>query len=196
MPDGFSHASSTALSVLDSVQVRFLRVLGVTEESALIDHSLAPLSIRRDIAILGLIHRSVIGQGPPMFARVFRLSPPSSSAPLRSSRSRSSPLYSRQFRDPCNASAPDYVLRSPLGGVRLYNILPEAIARQPIVHAFTTLRCFVPGSTQATTSGKVCYRGASRSLSTLSWRIARGRRRKQGFFLPPSLPSPLLVRCF
>eukprot|EP00959_Pyramimonas_sp_CCMP1952_P413158 8657694-Pyramimonas_sp.AAC.1 len=51
-----SHASSTALSVLDSVQYRFLRALEVTEESALKGHCLAPLSVRRDIAILGLIH--------------------------------------------------------------------------------------------------------------------------------------------
>ena len=157
-----SHASTTALSVLDSVQVRFLRVLEVTEESALIDYSLAPLSVRRDIAILGLIHRSVIGQGPPMFARFFRLSPPSSSAPLRSSRSRSSPLHSRQLCDPCNASAPDYVFRSPLGGVRLYNILPEAIVRQPTVHEFqSTLQSFLCSRVHA---------GDDQWKSLLSWR--------------------------
>ena len=40
--------------------------------------NLAPLETRRDVAILGLIHRTVLGCGPRHFASMFRLSPPSS----------------------------------------------------------------------------------------------------------------------
>ena len=58
------HASSTALAELDLVYSRLLRVAGLTQEDSLLEFGLAPLNSRRDIAMLGLIHRTVIGEGP------------------------------------------------------------------------------------------------------------------------------------
>ena len=49
------HATKTVLCLLDDLQTRFLRELGITAEAALFDFSLAPLPIRRDIALLGFI---------------------------------------------------------------------------------------------------------------------------------------------
>ena len=154
-----SHASSSALSVIESVQHMFLRALEVSDESALIDYGLAPLSVRRDIAILGIIHRSIIGQGPPMFAHFFRLSLfLASSRPFRFS----APAHNRQLRDSCNVSSPDYVLRSPLGGVRLYNILPQAIVHQTSVHDFQQcLQAFLCSRIRA---------GDAQWRTLLSWR--------------------------
>ena len=43
----------------------------VSVEDALFHFSLAPLSIRRDIAMLGLIHRTVLGKGPQHFQQFF-----------------------------------------------------------------------------------------------------------------------------
>ena len=59
------HAADTVLARLDAVQRRFLRELGITEAQALLDHSLAPLETRRDIAMLGVIHRAALKLGPP-----------------------------------------------------------------------------------------------------------------------------------
>ena len=61
------HACDTHLAHLDRVQQRFLREIEVSEEEALIVYNLAPLSTRRDLAMLGLVHRTVLGVGPVQF---------------------------------------------------------------------------------------------------------------------------------
>ena len=63
------HAAETLLSVLDRLQVTFLRRIGLTEEEALLRYNLAPLSTRRDIAMLGVLHRTVLGEGPSQFRK-------------------------------------------------------------------------------------------------------------------------------
>ena len=65
------HATKTTLSGIDLVQRRFLRECGLSDEDALLHFNLAPLETRRDIAMLGLIHRSVLGCGPRHFANMF-----------------------------------------------------------------------------------------------------------------------------
>ena len=55
------------LDKLDAVQTRFLRDAGVDEVEALMHFNLAPLSLRRDIAVLGVVHRAALGEGPPQF---------------------------------------------------------------------------------------------------------------------------------
>ena len=70
------HARRDALSRLDSVQQRFLRGTGIDEVAALMHFNLAPLATRRDIAMPGLIHRTVLGKGPPHFRKCFQLARP------------------------------------------------------------------------------------------------------------------------
>ena len=96
---------------------------------ALIHFNLAPLTTRRDMSILGVIHRTVLGLGPPCFKDCFTLdaSPPPPRAPRR---------HRRYLLDPCPPRAPDYLLRSALGGVRIYNLLPESIVNAADVHDF------------------------------------------------------------
>ena len=53
------------------MQKRFLRECGFSDEEALLHFNLVPLETRRDIAKLGLIHRSVLGGGPRHFANSF-----------------------------------------------------------------------------------------------------------------------------
>ena len=65
------HATTSLLWKLDKLQVIFLRQLGVDTESALLDFNLAPLSMRRDIAMLGILHRAAIGDGPVQFREHF-----------------------------------------------------------------------------------------------------------------------------
>ena len=71
------HAAKTTLAGIDAVQRRFLRECGLSDEEALLHFNLAPLETRRDIAMLGLIHRSVLGGGPRHVANMFLPSPPS-----------------------------------------------------------------------------------------------------------------------
>ena len=62
---GIYHASSTAQGTLGAVQNRFLREVGLSPADAVHEFNLAPLSARRDVAMLGLIHRTCLGEGPP-----------------------------------------------------------------------------------------------------------------------------------
>ena len=66
------HASAIALVQLDLVYARLLRAATLTEEEALLNFGLAPLSSRRDIAMLGLIHRTVSGGSPNHFKKILR----------------------------------------------------------------------------------------------------------------------------
>ena len=65
------HASSTSLAPLDKVLPNFLSKCNISELDALLSFNLAPASTRRDIAILGLIHRAVLGRGPKHFQHFF-----------------------------------------------------------------------------------------------------------------------------
>ena len=64
---GLAHAASSVLDELDSVHRRFLHQVGLDDRTALLHFNLAPLSTRRDLALLAVIHRTVLGHGPPHF---------------------------------------------------------------------------------------------------------------------------------
>ena len=61
------HACVSLLDKIDNVQRSFLNDIGINELTAFMDFNLAPLNLRRDIAMLGLIHRTVFGQGTQHF---------------------------------------------------------------------------------------------------------------------------------
>ena len=124
-----AHAASSALCVLDAVQDRFTQALGLNAAEACVAHRLAPLSTRRDIAILGIVHRAAIGRGPPLFHSWFRLdsAPPPPRAPRR---------HQRHLADPCALRAQQFVINSALGAVRVYNILPDFVVAAQTVKEF------------------------------------------------------------
>ena len=119
------HASVSVLAPLDALQTRFLRSLGISAGDALIHFNLAPLNTRRDISILGVIHRSVLGLGPSCLQSFFRLdtSPPPARAPRRHARHIVEPSY----------TSPDFLLHSAVGATRIYNLLPDSIVRASAV---------------------------------------------------------------
>ena len=67
------HACDSLLLPLDAIQRRFLEHIGATEIEALFNFNLAPLAARRDIAMLGPIHRSMLNKGCQHFQQFFRL---------------------------------------------------------------------------------------------------------------------------
>ena len=64
------HASTTLLEKLDSVQRSFLHELEITEECAFIDHNFAPPTLRRNIGILGLLQKRVLGKTLVIYQRL------------------------------------------------------------------------------------------------------------------------------
>jgi hypothetical protein len=118
------HATQVVLDRLDAVQSRFLRKAGVSEVDALVNFRLAPLSVRRDIAMLGVIHRSVLGRGPEQFHAHFV------------KKASYEGKHRRQLCDPRETLKHPVVKRSILGLVAVYNMLPAALVEQNCLHVF------------------------------------------------------------
>ena len=116
------HATRVVLSRLDAVQDRFLRDIGVDDITALVTFHLAPLATRRDIAMLGLIHRTILGKGPPQFNAFFQ-------------RDAQHPRKLNQIDPRVTCKCP-LITRSALGLVAVYNMLPHSATREKSVSSF------------------------------------------------------------
>ena len=79
---------------------------------------MAPLECRRDIAMLGLIHRTALGKGPPQFQQFFVKD------------------KAGHLIDPRDQYSGRLLDRSALGLVRHYNRLTEECKRCPSVKTF------------------------------------------------------------
>jgi hypothetical protein len=122
------HAKREVLVRLDNVQQRFLRDAGIDDLTALMHFNLAPLATRRDIAMLGLIHRTVLLKGPSHFREHFkREACPPPGVARRHCRHLVDPRLDRQGR---------VITRSALGLVAVYNLLPNATVLISEVSAF------------------------------------------------------------
>ena len=65
------HASPSVLEPVDRVQRRLLRQLGLSEVDALVSFRSAPFTLRRDMAMLGVLHKVTLGLAPPQLAAFF-----------------------------------------------------------------------------------------------------------------------------
>ena len=59
--DGYFHAATSLLDKVDQVQRSFLHHLQISEAEAFLDFNFAPTILRRNIAVLGLLHKRVLG---------------------------------------------------------------------------------------------------------------------------------------
>ena len=117
---GVHFASSSVLLELDDVQSRFVRQIDLSEESAFMNFNLAPPCVRRDIAILGVIHRAAMCEGPPQFWKYFRID---SVLPVER-RTRNARRHEMHLVEWPHGRDLDIMRRSALGMIRVYNILP------------------------------------------------------------------------
>ena len=67
---GLFHAVSTLLEKIDHVQNRFLSQLGISSQHALLEYNFPPPSLRRNIAVLGLLQKRVLGQCHASFEKL------------------------------------------------------------------------------------------------------------------------------
>lgn len=110
-----AHAAPNLLDALNDILTRLLVRLGISHEVALMHFNLAPLDIRRDIAQLGLIHRTVLNKGPPHFKRFFP-------------RIHNISGHNRSVYDPSHGSNAAYLRHSAFSLIGCYNRLPDDIA--------------------------------------------------------------------
>ena len=59
---GYFHAAESLLDKIANVQARFLSKLGVSEQDAFLNYNFAPTELRRNIAVLGVLHKRVLGK--------------------------------------------------------------------------------------------------------------------------------------
>ena len=85
------HAAPSVLECIDRVQRRFLREVGLSESEALHRFKLAPLPARRDMAMLGLLHRVCHGTAPSPLCRLILAGEPRRVAP-NAATTRAAPL--------------------------------------------------------------------------------------------------------
>ena len=131
---GIYHASTTVLAPLDRILDRFLGDLHITALEVLLNFNLAPLSCRRDIAMLGLIHRTVLGLGPSQFRRWFKRDyhPPRMTG-------RFSQNTIRRLEERQDLTILDVGRRSVFGLIRVYNMLPNSVVQASSVKEFQRL---------------------------------------------------------
>ena len=122
------HASGVLLARVDNLQNTFLKTIGVSPENALTEFNLSPLSTRRDMALLGVIQRAIIGEVPVHFRTFFKR------AACTGHRDRT--RHSMQLATHRRGKFLDVLADSILGLVDVYNLLPERIVQENTVKGF------------------------------------------------------------
>ena len=126
------HATDTTLRPLNNVQTNFLGRLGISELEALMEFNLAPLAARRDIAMLGVIHRAALRQGPAQLWKFFQLDGNLRRSPTRLAARR----HQRQLVEHRKGRFLEILRRSALGLVGVYNLLPAEVVAEATVKDF------------------------------------------------------------
>ena len=94
-------------------------------------YNLAPLWARRDMAMLGVVHRAAVGKGPLQLRELF---PAAVAAGVRSSARVRRHLRAREVL--IENSHLEFLERSAFGLVRVYNLLPEPLVLSTSVSRF------------------------------------------------------------
>jgi len=115
------HATDTVLEPLNNLQERYLRRFGITEIDSLINFRLAPLSCRRDMAMLGVLHRAALKKGPEHFHSFFFQGGGAATVRTRLSTRR----HTAQLKEYRQGRFLEILRRSALGLVAVYNRLPQ-----------------------------------------------------------------------
>ena len=65
------HAAPNVLKIIDEIQHNFLQQIELSQLDALLDFNLAPLELRRDIAMLGVLYKVCHWIAPPPLQILF-----------------------------------------------------------------------------------------------------------------------------
>ena len=128
------HAAQSHLDTLDRMQTRFVEALRLMEQQAFLEHNLAPLKLRRDIAILGLLHMVQLGEAHPDFDQLFQKH---HGEEERANTRHAARRHDRQFHEVRGNSY--YFNNSVFGATRIYNVLPGYVVNANGVSEFQSL---------------------------------------------------------
>ena len=123
------HATNFALAPLHRVQKRMLNELIISEKEALFDYSLAPLSCRRDMALMGLLHRINTKSAPKVFDEFIK---PTTTCHFPRGLRDPDRRHNRQLYDPNEGIESRQFRRSIFRLVYAYNLLPQIVVDCPV----------------------------------------------------------------
>ncbi|CAE8584050.1 unnamed protein product [Polarella glacialis] len=127
------HEAPSTLALLDDIQSDFLNEVGLSAEVGLLEFNLAPLSSRRDFAMLGLLHKIQLGLAPSALTKLF----PRQTQPIYAyAQGPVQSRHDRRFLCPVHTRSPPYLQRSVFGLTRVYNELPQHIVDSSSVKFF------------------------------------------------------------
>lgn len=129
------HASTTQLRKVDAVQASFLHGLQLSVEEAFLQHNLAPLQLRRDIGILGLLFKIARGEAHPDFEELFPRDLRARNWTTRANKEG----HNMRLCDTCDGGQSDLINRSIFSAVRVFNRLPAFTVDVSSVRAFQRL---------------------------------------------------------
>ena len=130
------HAAASVLALLDRIQWGFQREVGFSEIECLRNVRLAPLKSRRDMAMLGVLHKINLGIAPPQLQALFPKLGDIEELPMRQRLRHWRPLRSKQVSTHANFSSSNVLKRSLFGLVHCYNILPQHVVDASSVQLF------------------------------------------------------------
>ncbi len=133
---GLYHAAPSVLDRIDRVQRRFLRETGFSEVEALVRYRLAPLPSRRDMAMLGALHKVTLGLASAQLRELFPVQGQVQEPFLRQRLRYWRPLHDKQLRTPASASSTEVMKRSLFGLALCYNLLPQDLVSLTSVKLF------------------------------------------------------------
>jgi hypothetical protein len=126
------HASESVLDPLNRVVNHFLRDINVDPASAFLVFNLAPLGLRRDIGILGLLHKCTLGLAHPWLLELF----PPCQYHMPANTRYSGGRHDRQILERCKGNFLEITRNSLFGLVRVYSFLPLKAVRCTTVKQF------------------------------------------------------------
>ena len=121
------HATATSLKRLDQLQTSFLSKLDISESAAFLEYNFAPSTLRRDIAVLGLLHKRVLGLAHPSFDELLPFLPPESQT-----------QHNKMLDSRLSECTKHYRMwsRSIFGKIAVYNMLPSYVIASATVSSF------------------------------------------------------------
>ena len=121
------HATRTLLDNVDRIQRKFLRFVNVPWDEAFINFKVAPLGLRRKIAMIGLLHRCATGEAPPHLCKLFPLDGRRNATTASHTTRLTTRYHQLRLVDRLDGTQSMMIDRSIFGLVKFYNVMPRHI---------------------------------------------------------------------
>ena len=129
------HASNTQLRKLDNLQRSFAHHLNISDETLFLNYNLAPLCLRRDVAMVGLLYKCAYGRAHGDLQKLWPLKTVEDHSHAYETRYQDL-RHDRQLRERMYAPRSDQMKNSVFGLVKIFNVLDQKCVDEKNVSLF------------------------------------------------------------